>query len=147
MDLLEAGCQGLGLALAAGALFGALGLTGRAGAVLAALAVFAGAAVFGSSLTPEDHPAWPGWIAGAAAGLLAYATARDIAVSARTRAGGGVGGGIAAYIGAFAILLAAVSLADRAALVSILALIAVLWLYATRRRKAARKHAGLRTLR
>ena len=147
MDLFEAGCQGLGLALAAGALFAAPGLTGRAGTLLALLAAVAGAALFGSSLTPEDHPAWPGWIAGAAAALLAYVTARDVAAAARTRAGDGAGAGIALYVGAFAIVLAALSLAGPAAFVSILALIAVLWLYATRRRKAAEKHAGLRTLR
>lgn len=147
MDLFEAGSQGLGLALAAGALFAAPGLTGTPGTVLALAAAVAGAALFGSSLTPEDHPAWPGWLIGAPAALLAYVTVRDIAASARTRAGDGAGAGIALYVGAAAIVLAALSLAGPAAYVSIPALIAVLWLYATRRRKAAEKHAGLRSLR
>ena len=147
MDLLEAGCQGLGLALAVGALLGAPGQTGNAGTALALIAAVAGAALFGASLTPEDHPAWPGWLIGAPAALLAYVTARDVAASARTRAGGGAGAGIALYLGAAALVLAALALAGPVALASILALLAIVWLFATRRRKAAEKHAGLRSLR
>ena len=147
MDLLEAGCQGLGLALAAGALFGAPGQTGTAGRALAILAVIAGAALFGASLTAEDHPAWPGWIAGGLAGLLAYLTARDVAAAARNRTGGEGGAGIALYIAAAALALAALALLGPAALVSLAVLLATLWLFATRRRKAGEKHAGLRSLR
>lgn len=147
MDLFIAGCQGLGLALAVGALLGAPGLTGSAGTALALVAMLAGAAVLGASLTPEDHPAWPGWVVGAPAALLAHVTARDVALAARTRGGEGVGAGIALYIGAAAVALAGLSLAGPAAIVSLPVLVATIWLFATRRRKAAAKHAGLRSLR
>ena len=147
MDLLEAGCQGLGLALAAGALLGAPGQAGSAGTALALIAAVAGGALFGASLTPEGHPAWPGWIAGAAAALLAYATVRDVALAARSRGGDETGAGIALLLAAAALVLAGLSLAGPAALISLAALAATLWLFATRRRKAAAKHAGLRSLR
>ena len=63
MDLVEAACQGLGLALATGALAGAPGLRGSAGTALALVAAVAGAVLFGLSLDAEDHPMWPGWAA------------------------------------------------------------------------------------
>ena len=149
MDLFVAGCQGLGLALAVGLLLGSPGITGNAGNLLAGIAAVAGAVLFGISLTPEDHPAWPGWLVGAPAALLAYVTARDVAASAATRAGGGggAGAGIAMYIGITAITLAGLSLLGPAAIVSLAVLVGVVWLFATRRRKAGEKHAGLRTLR
>jgi hypothetical protein len=147
MDLLEAGCQGLGLALAAGALLGAPGLTGSPGTALALAAAVAGAVLFGISLTPEDHPAWPGWLIGAPAGLLAYVTARDVAAAAQSRAGEGGAGGIALFIALYALALAGLSLLGPVALISIAALIATLWLYATRRRQAGEKYEGLRSLR
>ena len=67
MDLFLAGCQGAGLAVAAGALAGASGRRGTPGVVLLVLAVIGGAAaLFGIALANEDHPAWPGWPVGAA---------------------------------------------------------------------------------
>ena len=147
MDLLEAGCQGLGLALAAGALLGAFGRRRNVGTALALVAAFSGAVFFGASLTPEDHPAWPGWLIGAPAGFLAYVTVRDIALAARSRGGEETGAGIALMLGAAALAVAGISLAGPAALVSLAALAATLWLFATRRRKASAKHAGLRSLR
>ena len=58
MELAEAGAQGLALAVASGALFGAAALRGNAGIALAALAVVLGAFLYGLSLTdgPTDHP-------------------------------------------------------------------------------------------
>jgi hypothetical protein len=147
MDLLEAGCQGLGLALAAGALLGAFGVRGSAGTVLAVFAAGAGAVLFGMSLSAEDHPAWPGWIAGALAAEFAYMTARDVAAAAQSRAGEGGAGGIALFIALIAIALAGLSLLGPVALISIVALIATLWLYATRRSQAGEKYEGLRSLR
>jgi hypothetical protein len=147
MDLLEAGCQGLGLALAAGALLGAFGIRGSAGIVLAVLAAGAGAALFGASLSAEDHPAWPGWVMGALAGEFAFMTARDVAAAAQSRAGEGGAGGIALFIALFAIALAGLSLLGPVALISLAALLATLWLWATRRSQAGQKYEGLRTLR
>ena len=147
MDLLEAGCQGLGLALAAGALLGAPGLRDTPGTALALIAAVAGAVLFGVSLTAEDHPAWPGFLIGAPAALLAYVTARDVAAAAQSRAGEGGAGGIALFVALYALALAGLSLLGPVALISIVALIATLWLYATRRETAGEKYEGLRSLR
>ena len=147
MDLLEAGCQGLGLALAAGALLGAPGVHGSMGTFLAVVAAGVGAVLFGLSLSAEDHPAWPGWIIGALVAEFAYMTARDVAVAAQARAGEGGAGGVALLIALFAVVLAAFSLLGPVALISIVALVAILWLWATRRGQAAEKYEGLRSLR
>ena len=147
MDLLEAGCQGLGLALAAGALCGAPGLRGTPGTALALIAAVAGAALYGVSLSAEDHPAWPGFLIGAPAALVAYMTARDVAVAAQSRAGEGGAGGVALFIGLYALALAGLCLLGPVALISIVALLATVWLYATRRQAAAEKYEGLRSLR
>jgi hypothetical protein len=146
MDLFLAGCQGLGLALAAGALLGALAQTDHIGNGLAVVAMALGAFLFGASLTPEDHPAWPGWIVGAPVALLAYVVARDIAVAARRRAGEGSGFGVAFYLGLYALVLTGLALLPVSP-VSLLALAGTVWLHFGRRRKAAEKHAGLRSLR
>ena len=110
-------------------------------------AAVAGAALFGLSLTPEDHPAWPGWLIGAPAGLLAYLTARDVAGSAQRRAGEGGAGGIALFVGLYAVVLAGLSLLGPVALISIPALIGTIWLFLMRRRVAGEKYEGLRSLR
>lgn len=146
MDLFLAGCQGLGLALAVGALAGAVAPEGQARWALGALAAVLGAFLFGASLTPEDHPAWPGWLVGAPVALLAYVVARDIAVAARRRAGEGSGFGVAFYVGLYALVLTGLALLP-ASPVALLALAGTLWLHFGRRRKAAEKHAGLRSLR
>jgi len=147
MDLFLAGCQGLGLALAAGALLGSPGAGGNAGRVLALAAALVGALLYGISLTPEDHPAWPGWVIGAPAALLAYVTARDVAAAAQARAGSGGDRGVALFVALYALGLAGLVLLGPVAIVSIAALIATIWLFVTRRRKADAKHAGLRSLR
>jgi len=147
MDLAEAGAQGLALAVASGALFGAAALRGNAGVALAAVAVVVGAFLYGISLTPEDHPAWPGWLVGAPVALLAYVTLRDVASVAGTRAGEGGAGGVAFLIALFALALAGISLLGPAAYVGVVALLAVVYLFVARRKQAAEKHAGLRSLR
>ena len=147
MDLFLAGCQGLGLGLAAGALGGSLGVRDVPGTALALAAGVAGAVLYGASLTPEDHPAWPGWVAGGLVALLSYVVIRDIALGARARAGEGGAGGVSAFLVLYALALAGLSLLGPAAMVSLLAFAGTLWLYAGRRRKAAEKHAGLRSLR
>jgi len=143
MDLFLAGCQGAGLALAAGALAGAAGRREAVGTALAIVAAIAGAALFGLSLSAEDHPAWPGWPLGALLAWFAFVVVRELAAGAAERAeGGGV-------IGA-AIALAALALAGLSVLVppvSILAFGCLVWLRLGQRRRAARKHAGLRSLR
>ena len=146
MDLFLAGCQGLGLALATGILAGAFAQRGSAGLFLGVLAAVGGALLFGASLTPEDHPAWPGWLIGAPVAYIAYTVSRDIAHSAGRRADTEGGGGVAFIIGVFAVVLAGLSLLP-ASPISLIVLAATLWLVIARRRKAGEKHAGLRSIR
>jgi hypothetical protein len=149
MELAEAGAQGLALAVASGALFGAAAVRGNAGVALAALAIVLGAFLYGMSLTdtPDDHPAWPGWVIGAPVAALAYFTLRDVASVAANRAGEGGAGGVAFIIGVAALALAGISLLGPAAYIGIVALLAIVYLAFARKRRSAEKHAGLRSLR
>lgn len=147
MDLLEAGCQGLGLALAAGTILGGFRRRDQPLWIPAAVAAITGAALFGLSLTPEDHPAWPGWVVGAPAAVLAMVTAASVADAAKARAGEGGGAGVGLWIALYALALAGLSLLGPVALISVPALLATIWLYATRRRAASEKYEGLRSLR
>lgn len=143
MDLFLAGCQGLGLALAAGIFSGAAGRRGVLGGLLLVAAIAGGAVLFALSIAAEDHPAWPGALAGAAAAGFAYAVARGVAEGARARQGE-VG------MSEALIALAGLGLAGISLLLSPLALVALAALVGLalgRRRSAGRKHAGLRTLR
>jgi hypothetical protein len=143
MHFFEAACQGAGLAVAAGALAGAAGRRDTLGYVLLALAVVGGAILFGASLAAEDHPAWPGWPVGALIAAGSFAVVSDFAAGAAARAeGGGV-------VGA-ALVLAALAAAGLSLLwgpLGLIALAAVVYLGLARRRRAARKYEGLRTLR
>ncbi len=143
MDLLLAGCQGVGLALAAGALAGAPGRRGSFSTALAVLAAIGGAFLLGASLEAEDHPAWPGWPIGAALAVFAFLVVSDFAQGAARRAEGG--GFISALIALAALALAGLSVLLPP--ISLLALAGLLWLYAGRRRRSAGKYEGLRTLR
>jgi len=153
MDLFLATCQGIGLALAAGALAGALdGATGpgdRPGALgylLLALGVVGGAVLFGASLAAEDHPAWPGLPVGALIALLALSVAQGVVRGAAARAQGGASAGaLAAYAIVGAAVLAGLSVVTPP--VALVALVAVVWLAIARRRREGRKYEGLRVLR
>jgi hypothetical protein len=149
MELAEAGAQGLALAVASGAIFGAAALRENPGLALALLAAALGAFLYGISLTatPDDHPAWPGWVVGAPVALLAYFTLRDVAAVAGTRAGEGGQGGVAFLIAAGALALAGISLLGPLAYIGVVALLATIYLAVARRKQAAEKHAGLRSLR
>ncbi len=149
MDLVLATCQGIGLALAAGlaagAVAGALG-TGRSAAPIAiAIGAITGAFLLGEFLTHEDHPAWPGWPVGAAVALLGSYVAREIVAGAAARPQGGSAPAVALYVIAAAAVIAALSLVLPP--VGPVAALAVGWLAIARRRRAARKHEGLRVLR
>jgi hypothetical protein len=156
MDLILAACQGIGLALAAGAVTGGIAgavaareHAGAPGGVLAMLAVvglIAGAYLFGASLTTEDHPAWPGWPVGALVALLAFSVVSGVVRGAATRAQGASAGAQLAYVIVAAAILAALSLTPASPL-ALLALVGVAYLAIARRQRAARKHEGLRSLR
>jgi hypothetical protein len=135
-------CEGGGLALAAGCLIGA-GASFRW--LRLPLAAAAGAAVFAIALAAGDHPIWAGMIAGILLGALAYAVTSGIAAGAAARAGEGTMLTISAVIISFAVLLVVVSLLVPPVAIAALAVIA--FLFVARRRRAARKYAGLRILR
>ena len=150
MDVFVEGCQGLGLALAVGAIAGTLiGATQGAGSLNAALAVgaaVAGALLFGWSLTQADHPAWPGWLVGGLFALFAMYVVGDFVGGARSRAGGEASAsGLAVPALLAAIVLAGLSLLFGP--IALLALAGLVYLFFARRARAQRKHAGLRSLR
>ena len=143
MDFFLASCQGAGLALAVGALAGASGRREGIGRYLLLLAVVAGAILFGVSLSSEDHPAWPGWPIGAAIAAFSFYVISGLAAGAARRAEGG--GFISALIGLAALALAGLSILVQP--IALVALVALLWLFAGQRRRAGQKYEGLRTLR
>jgi hypothetical protein len=143
MDLFLAACQGVGLAVAAGTLAGAPGNRAALGYVLLAAAVIGGAVLFGASLATEDHPAWPGWPLGALIAAGSFLVVSDFAAGAARRAEGG--GVIAVALAVAALATAGLSLLFGA--FGLLAFAAVVYVGLGRRRAAARKYEGLRTLR
>lgn len=149
MDLVLATCQGIGLALAAGgiagAIAGAIGVQRALALMLIAIGALAGAFLLGEFLTHEDHPAWPGWPLGALIALLGSYVAREIVAGAAARPQGGSAVTVALYVALAAVIVAALSLVLPP--VGLLALLGVAWLAIARRRRAARKHEGLRVLR
>lgn len=190
VDLFNAICQGLGLALAVGLggllvpllasvlahidvgwnldgtswdfvgsewfiviLFGlnAVGYVARARdaarPVLLAVLVALGAFLFAASLAEDGNAAWPGLIAGAVLTLFAALIARDVLAGATRRSAASDGGDPAVALFAAAAGLILVLIALFVPPVSILALVGLLALAASRRRRADRKHEGLRVLR
>jgi hypothetical protein len=143
MDLFLAACQGLGLALAAGAFAGASGRRGAIGLLLLAAAIVGGAVLFGISLEEEDYDAYPGWPIGALLAGFAFVVVRAIAEGAAERAEGA--GFTGALIALAALVLAGLSLVIPP--VAILAALALAWLWVQRRERAQRKYEGLRSLR
>ena len=143
MHFFEAACQGIGLAVACGALAGAFGRRDGIGTVLLVLAVVGGAILFGVSLAEEDHPAWPGWPAGALIAAGSFRVVSDFAAGAAARAEGG--GFIAALIVLGALATAGLSVIWRP--LGLEALAGIIYLGVARRQRAARKYEGLRTLR
>jgi hypothetical protein len=150
MDLFLEGSQGLGLALAIGAIGGTLvGASAADGPLNVASAIGAavgGALLFGWSLAQADHPAWPGWPAGALLALFALATIAGVVAGARGRAGDeGSASALAAPPLLGALALAGLSLVFGP--VAFVALAALVYLAVARRRRDQRKYEGLRVLR
>jgi hypothetical protein len=130
MDYFLAICQGLGIALAIGALAGAAGPQGGTSAVLEWVAAAVGAAAAALSMSIDDQSIIGGIVVGV--------------FGAAKRAEGGFGA-----VG-FIVSLAALALAGLSILlppVSLAALLGLAWLAVARRRRAQRKHEGLRILR
>jgi hypothetical protein len=144
-SLFVAACQGLGLALAAGVLAGAPGRSDGLGNALGLLAAVAGGFLFGISLGDNGHAEWPGYLVGAACAIGAYLVARDVASGAASRASAGSPLAVSAFIAMFALILAGLSLLFGP--LSLVGLAGLVVLGVGRRRRAARKHEGLRVLR
>jgi len=143
VDFFQAACQGAGLAVAAGALAGALGRRQGIGTLLLIVAVIGGAILFGVSLSSEDHPAWPGWPLGAAIAAFAFFVVSDFAAGAAQRADGG--GFIAGLVALAALATAGLSVILPP--LGLVALAALAYLGLARRGRASRKYEGLRSLR
>jgi hypothetical protein len=150
MDLFLAACQGLGLALAAGIVTGAVAGAAPEGArglifVLLVAGALGAALAFGASLESEDHSAWPGWPVGAAVALPSFGVARSVVAGARSRAGSDSTVVIAGTVAIVGLVLAGLSLLI--APFSLVFLLGLVVLSLRRRRRAAEKYEGLRSLR
>jgi hypothetical protein len=150
--MLLAICQGLGLAIAVGLILGVVlpPIMPSWGAVVGAAPL--GVLAAGAALNGADEPLWPALPVGVIGAGLAAVVARDVASGAARRQQGGVTGadvqtssGVTAIVVLAAVIVAAVSLVLKP--FSLLVLIALIWLWFSRRRQAERKHEGLRVLR
>jgi hypothetical protein len=118
------------------------------GAVVGAAPI--GVLVAGAALNGADEALWPALPVGVIGAGLAAVVARDVAAGAARRQrdqsiGGQASAGVVAIVVLAAIVIAGISLVLKP--FSLLALAALLWLWASRRRQAERKHEGLRVLR
>jgi hypothetical protein len=143
MDFFLASCQGVGLAVACGALAGAPGRRDAIGVALLVVAVVAAELLFAVSLAAEDYDGWPGFILGALIAVGSFFVVSGIAEGAGARAG--EGGLTGALIGLAALATAGLTLLLRP--LGLVALLAVIYLGIARRQRAARKYEGLRSLR
>jgi len=145
-------CQGLGLAIAAGLILGVVFPP-----IMPTWGVVAGAAPLGvlaagAALNGADESFWPALPVGVIGAGLAAVVSRDVAAGAIRRQRGQPAGveaqgpsGVTAIVVLAAVVVAAVSLFLQP--FSLAVLLALCWLWVSRRRHADRKHEGLRVLR
>ncbi len=149
--MLLAICQGLGLAIAVGLIIGVV-----VPPIMPAWGAVAGAAPLGvlaagAALNGADEALWPALPVGVIGAGLAAIVSRDVASGAARRQQGGLAAqtqapsGVTAIVVLAAVVVAGVSLVLKP--FSLLVLVALLWLWLSRRRQAERKHEGLRVLR
>jgi hypothetical protein len=151
--MLLAICQGLGLAIAVGLIIGVV-----VPPIMPAWGAVAGAAPLGvlaagAALNGADEALWPALPVGLIGAGLAAIVTRDVVSGAVRRQQGGLGtqpqaqapAGLAAIVVIAAVVIAGVSLVLKP--FSLLVLVALVWLWVSRRRQAERKHEGLRVLR
>jgi hypothetical protein len=145
-------CQGLGLAIAAGLILGVVfpPIMPTWGAIAGASPI--GVLAAGAALNGADEAVWPALPVGILGAGLAAVVTRDVAAGAIRRQRDQVTGaevqapsGITVIVVVAAILVAGISLVLEP--FSLLALLALTWLWFSRRRRAERKHEGLRVLR
>ncbi|HEY7266916.1 MAG TPA: hypothetical protein VH501_04420 [Solirubrobacterales bacterium] len=145
-------CQGLGLAIAAGLILGVVfpPIMPTWGAVVGASPI--GVLAAGAALNGADEALWPAIPVGILGAGLAAIVTRDVASGAIRRQRDRVTGaetqapsGVTVIVVVAAVIVAGISLVLEP--FSLLALAALLLLWASRRRQAERKHEGLRVLR
>jgi hypothetical protein len=145
-------CTGLGLALAVGLIIGVIvpPIVPAWGAFVAAAPL--GVLAVGAALNGADEEIWPALLLGPAAAGGAALITRDVVGGAARRAQPTVEdvraqtpAGVAAIVVVAAAVIAVLSLVLWP--VSLVVLAAFIWLWASRRRQAERKHEGLRVLR
>ena len=149
--MLLAICQGLGLAIAAGLILGVVfpPIMPNWGAVVGAAPL--GVIAAGAALNNGNHALWPALPVGVIGAGLAAIVARDVAAGAARRQQGGLGtepqasSGVTVIVVVAAVVIAGISLVLKP--FSLLVFAALIWLWASRRRQAERKHEGLRVLR
>jgi len=150
--MLLAICQGLGLAIAAGLVLGVVfpPIMPTWGVVVGAAPL--GVLVAGAALHGGDHAVWPALPVGVVGSGLSASVSRDVAAGAIRRQRDELTGaevqapsGITVIFVLSAVAIGAVSLIAPPA--SLVVFFALAWLWLSRRRRAERKHEGLRILR
>jgi hypothetical protein len=137
-------CLVLGIGLAIGMLTGSTGLRGSARGRMTLLAAAIGLVVGFLAAAPADVSAGAGAFFGLLGAAVACIVVSDVVHGAGRREGGGSG-----PLG-FIVSLAALVVVGLTVLfhfLSLLVLAGLIWLAVSRRRRAQRKHAGLRVLR
>ncbi len=148
--MFEAICEGLGLAIAVGLIVGVVLPAVMPGWGVIVAAAPLGVLAVGAALNGADEAVWPALPVGVLGAGLAAIVTRDVAAGAQRRTGdqrtgGEAVGGVTVFVVVAAVILAAVSLLVGP--ISLVALVALTWLWSSRRRREARKHEGLRVLR
>jgi hypothetical protein len=149
--MLLAICQGLGLAIAVGLIIGVVvpPIMPSWGAIAGAAPL--GVIAAGAALNGADEAVWPALPVGVMGAGLAAAVTRDVAAGAARRQQGGLApeaqtaSGVTVIVVIAAVVIAGISLVLKP--FGLVALIALLWLWVSRRRRDERKHEGLRVLR
>jgi hypothetical protein len=145
-------CQGLGLAIAAGLILGVVfpPIMPAWGAIAGAAPI--GVIAAGAALNGADESVWLALPVGILGAGLAALVTRDVAAGAIRRQRDRVTGaevqapsGVTVIVVLAAVVVAGISLVLEP--FSLIALVALTWLWFSRRRQAERKHEGLRVLR
>jgi hypothetical protein len=145
-------CQGLGLAIAAGLILGVVfpPIMPSWGAVAGAAPI--GVIAAGAALNGADEAVWPALPVGVIGAGVAAIVTRDVVTGAARRQRDQIAGadaqapsGVTVIVVLAAVVVAAVSLFLEPFSLVVLAALCGLWV--SRRRRAERKHEGLRVLR
>jgi hypothetical protein len=145
-------CQGLGLAIAIGLILGVVlpPIMPSWGAVVGAAPL--GVLAAGAALNGADEAVWPALPVGIIGAGLAAVVTRDVAAGAIRRETDQLTGaevqapsGITVIVVVAAVVIAGLSLVFEP--ISLVVLVALAWLWFSRRQRAQRKHEGLRVLR